>query len=149
VEFIFSNGARMFKNIFQRRVTMRVNLMTTMVALAVGAFQIVSATAAKAADTAVTCNNPNITVNTGRDATSPRLTIECLGGSSAGNIVYFGYRISTDPSIAALLSQTFQTNIFQTGGGSIVIASNLEDASGSAWGCGAANCRIIDYLVSQ
>jgi hypothetical protein len=34
-------------------------------------------------------------------------------------------------------------------GAVLPIASNLSDLSGDAWGCGAGNCRIIDYLVAK
>jgi len=125
--------------------------MTTTLALALGAFQLVSATAAKA-DSTVTCKNPIVAVNTGVGATSsslPRFTIQCLGGSSAGNITYFAYEISVNPSLAALLMQTFQTWVLQDGSGSITIQSNLDDVSGPAWGCGYDNCRIIDYLQTN
>jgi len=126
----------------------RVELMTLTVALVIGAFQIVTATAAKAADTAVTCKTPFATVNTGQDGSSPRFTIKCTGGSSAGDIIYFAYKISTNPGLAAMLVQTFETYVFQSGD-PISIYSNLADQSGDEWGCGGSNCRILDYVSTN
>jgi hypothetical protein len=112
------------------------------------------APAAKAADTTVICKGPVATVNTGKgDGTPPRFTIHCSGGSSAGSITFFAYEIAVNPTVALLLSQAFETYITRYSsanpGVAVPIASNLSDTSGDAWGCGAGNCRIIDYLVAK
>jgi hypothetical protein len=125
---------------------MRVNLMTTTLALAIGVFLNVAATTAKAGETAVSCSGPVGFVNTGLDGTPPRFTIQCAGGSSAGSITYFAYRISTNANLAAMLVNTFQTYVLQSGGGTITISTDLTDVSGNAWGCSSSNCRVMDYL---
>jgi hypothetical protein len=126
---------------------MRMNLMGAKLALAGGAFLAITAAPAKAADTLVTCDTPIATVNTGQDGTPPRFTIQCTGGSSAGPIVFFAYKIETNPNVAQLLSRAFETFVLQHARGSAVtLSSNLSDTSGAAWGCGAGNCRILDYF---
>ena len=132
---------------------MRKNLTAAMLALAAGTFLTFAAAPAKAADTVVTCKGPFAEVNTGQDGTSPRFTIHCTGGSSAGSVTFFAYEISTNGTIAQLLSQAFETyavRYSQTSpGAAVTISSDLSDTSGAAWGCGADNCRIIDYLPSK
>jgi hypothetical protein len=114
----------------------------------------VHAPPAKAADTTVICKRPVLTINTGKgDGTPPRLTVHCSGGSSAAGITFFAYQISTNPAVAQLLAQAFEAYMVRYSssdpGISVPIASNLSDVSGDAWGCGAGNCRIIDYLVAR
>jgi hypothetical protein len=107
-----------------------------------------SAAPAHAADTAVTCAAPTGTINTGQDGTSPRFTIQCTGGSSAGHITFFAYKFATNANLTALLERTLSSFVLAKGTGATVeISSNLSDTSGTAWGCGGANCRIIDYLT--
>jgi hypothetical protein len=98
-----------------------------------------------AADTAVTCNGPVVQLATGRDGTKPRVTIFCSGGSSVSGIDFFAYEISANPNVAATIP-TLVGYWVLLGNTSIRISSNLDDLSGNAWGCGGANCRIIDYL---
>jgi hypothetical protein len=112
------------------------------------------APSAKAADTTVICKGPVLTVNTGKgDGTQPRFTIHCFGGSSVAGITFFAYLISTNPTVAQLLGQAFEAYMVRHSssdpGVAVPIASNLSDVSGDAWGCGAGNCRIIDYLVAK
>ncbi len=130
---------------------MRMKLRDAMLALAGGALLAVAAAPAEAADTTVSCATPFAEVNTGQDGTSPRFTIHCIGGSTAGSITFFAYQISTNPTVAQLLLQAFTTFEAKTSPppGTIPISSDLSDTSGVAWGCGAANCRIIDYLPSR
>jgi hypothetical protein len=132
---------------------MRMNLIGAMLGLAGGAFLAVTSTPAKAADTVVTCKGPFAIVNTGQDGSSPRFTIHCTGGSSAGSITFFAYQISASATVAQLLAQAFETYIARfaatSPGVAVPIASDLSDTSGAAWGCGAANCRIIDYLPQK
>jgi hypothetical protein len=128
---------------------MRMKHMAAMLALAAGAFLTLNATSAKAADTTVTCKQPFAVVNTGQDGTQPRFTVHCVGGSSEGSITYFAFEISTNTTVAQLLSQAFATFSARFPGKAIPISSDLSDTSGVAWGCGAGNCRIIDYLPAK
>ena len=121
----------------------------SVITLAFGSLLPFIATAAHAQDTAVTCSGPVLQVNTGVDGEQPRFTIRCSGGSSAGAITYFAYRLSSSKTLPQLLASAFETYELQHGTGSIAISSNLNDTSGNAWGCGAGNCRIIDYLSAN
>jgi hypothetical protein len=96
--------------------------------------------------TKVTCTGPRSEVATGQDtgALAPRLTIVCTGGSSAGHITYFAFRISDNPGVVRLLATQVGHDVK-----SITILSNLADISGNSWGCGGANCRIIAYMYGQ
>ncbi len=113
-------------------------------ALAIVAGGFAAAAPAMAADTVVTCNAPVAYVITGSEA---NYTISCTGGSSAGSIVNFSYKIKTNANVALMLEQSAGTHAISTGDGPITIYSDLSDLSGSAWGCGTANCRVIDQLV--
>lgn len=103
---------------------------------------------ARASETQVTCTTPILTVNSGQDGTSPRLTVQCRGGSTASPITFFAYQISANTTVALLLERAYADAVAQHKGAlsTIVISSNLSDTSGAAWGCGASNCRIIDYI---
>jgi hypothetical protein len=101
-----------------------------------------------AADTGVTCNAPVVQLAAGRDDTKPRMTVYCSGGSSEGSIVYFASEISANATVAASIPTLVQGWVLTNGSSSsITIYSNLSDTTGAAWGCGASNCRIIDYLL--
>lgn len=101
-----------------------------------------------AADTVVTCTAPQVQLAAGRDGTKPRMTIYCAGGSSVPGIDYFAAEFSANPPVAeaipAIVASWVQVN---GAGSSITIESNLSDTSGTSWGCGGSNCRIIDYLL--
>jgi hypothetical protein len=101
-----------------------------------------------AADTEVTCTAPQVQLSAGRDGTKPRVTIYCSGGSSEGTIVYFASENSANPQIAAaipvLVGDWVKVNGKAT---TITIYSDLSDDSGPAWGCGLANCRILDQVI--
>jgi hypothetical protein len=125
--------------------TMRLKILTVVLALAGGVLLTVNTSPAQAADTTVTCNGPVVEMNTGQDGTPPRFTIHCTTGSSAGNITFFAYKIATSGVIAEMLLATFNGLV---GSPSILLSSNLSDTSGAAWGCAASNCRIIDYLFA-
>jgi hypothetical protein len=100
-----------------------------------------------ATDTSVTCKSPVVQLAAGRDGTKPRVTIYCTGGSSEGAIVYFAVEISANPTVAAAIPTLVQGWVLAHGtSSSITILTDLDDTSGYTWGCGAANCRIIDYL---
>ena len=114
-----------------------------------GAITCLSAAPAKATDTAVTCNKPVAWVITGAEQALPNFTIWCSGGSSVGNIVYFSYEVAKNSTVSQLLANVTGLHAIQTSDGPITIYSNLNDLSGSAWGCGTANCRIIDQLVAE
>jgi len=88
-------------------------------------------------------------VITGAEEALPNFTIWCSGGSSVGNIVYFSYEVAKNPTVSQLLASVTATHAIQTSDGPMTIYSNLNDLSGSAWGCGTANCRIIDQLAAH
>jgi len=101
-----------------------------------------------AADTQVTCNAPQVQLAAGRDGTKARITVYCSGGSSVSGIDYFASEISTNPTVAAAITGLVGNWVTVHGpSSSITIYSNLSDTSGVAWGCGEANCRILDYLL--
>jgi len=123
----------------------------------VGAILIAAAGAflrpASAAETQVNCFDPSSQVSTGLDGTAPRFTIQC-SSASTGKIVYFAYKIAENPAVAQMLQTQF--NIFvqmeRASGLSVnnidlILYTDLSNESGASWGCGAANCRIIDYLL--
>lgn len=100
-----------------------------------------------AADTEVTCKQPQVVLSAGRDGTKPRVTVYCTEGSSAPGIDYFAYEISSNTMVAMEIPTLVASWVLENGiASSIKISSNLSDTSGVAWGCGASNCRIIDYL---
>jgi hypothetical protein len=74
-------------------------------------------------------------------------TIVCTGGSSAGSITNFSHKITTNDNVVLQLAQAAGSHAISTADGSITIYSNLKDTSGTAWGCGENNCRIIGQLV--
>jgi hypothetical protein len=117
-------------------------------AMSVSLVSLVGPQKAFAADTAVTCNSPQVQLAAGRDGTKPRATIYCAGGSSEAGIVYFAVENSVNPALAAALPTLVGDWVIAKGAtSSITISSDLSDVSGVAWGCGASNCRIIDYVV--
>jgi hypothetical protein len=103
-----------------------------------------AAVPAMAAEKAVTCNAPVAYVITGSEA---NYTIVCTGGSSAGSITNFSHKITTNDNVVLQLAQAAGSHAISTADGSITIYSNLKDTSGTAWGCGENNCRIISQLV--
>ena len=112
-----------------------------------------------ASDTSVTCTAPVVQLAAGRDGTHPRVTIFCSGGSSEGAITYFAYRLDTaansstamaaaDAASAEIIERLVAGAVAENGTGtSITILTNLDDVTGAGWGCGGANCRIIDYVT--
>jgi hypothetical protein len=101
-----------------------------------------------ATDTVVTCKGPQVQLAAGRDGTKPRVTIYCSLGSSVTGIDYFAAEISANSAVAAAIPGLVASWVLENGkGSSITINSDLSDTSGAAWGCGADNCRIIDYLL--
>jgi len=113
---------------------------------------------AAAAMTQVTCDGPVMSVLTGKNGTAPRVTVFCSLGSSAGNIVYFAWRISDNPDVAQLVQSALAARNIRFAAAfndptpahnSIPLTSDLADTSGNAWGCGAANCRIINEILGD
>lgn len=108
------------------------------------------APASFAAPTTVLCVSPLLEVTTGADGTAPRVTINCSGGSSAPGIPYFAFQISTNPAVAALLQQVIGPFLLLRGvTAQLQIVTDLSDTSGNAWGCSAANCRVIYALYGD
>jgi hypothetical protein len=108
---------------------------------------------ASASETQIACLEPSTQVSTGLDGLEPRFTIQCLS-TNVRNITYFAYKISQSPATAQML-QT-QVNFFierslaaglSPNNVMLILYTDLSNESGNSWGCGAANCRIIDYLT--
>ena len=118
-------------------------------ALAVGALFVVAGTAARA-DSTVKCTTPQIEVNSGTDGTQPRMTLHCLGGSSAAGINYFAVEISANPTVAQMIQQVYQSYLLEhKTAGYVTLSSDLTDLSGNAWGCSENNCRVLDFAIGQ
>ena len=101
-----------------------------------------------AADTEVTCKAPQVVVwYTGVGTTkNPQVTIDCTGGSSAG-YQYYAFLIKDNVTMANMIPVLVGNAVLVGGTGTtITILSDLSDTSGSAWGCGNSNCRIIDEV---
>jgi hypothetical protein len=98
--------------------------------------------------TEVTCNSPVVVAwATGAGSTpKPQVTIDCTGGSSAG-FEFFAFRYDINPNFANSIPTLVANWVLMNGTSSnIILYSNLEDVSGNAWGCGSANCRIINQV---
>ena len=101
-----------------------------------------------AADTKVTCSAPVVFVwATGAGPTpAAQVTIDCTGGSSAG-FEFFAYRIKDNPTVANQIATLVGFYVVEHGpGASITLYSDLSDLSGWTWGCGNANCRILNIV---
>jgi hypothetical protein len=101
-----------------------------------------------AADTAVTCTAPVVIEwATGAGPTpKPNVVIDCTGGSSAG-FQFFAYRYDVNPNFANSIPALVGFYVLEHGpGASITLSSNLSDTSGNNWGCGGANCRILNQV---
>lgn len=111
-------------------------------------FFLVAPSPARAADTTVSCVDPQFYLTAGHgNATQPRFEIDCPGGSNVG-IKIFSFLISSNPTLALLFERAAAGWVLENGTHStILLGSNLADTSGNAWGCGAANCRILDGLI--
>jgi hypothetical protein len=96
----------------------------------------------------VTCADPQLQINSGRDGTAPRTAIFCPKGSSASGVSWFSFRDSDNPTVAQLIALEHQAYFQEAATQSchLHILTNLLDTSGAAWGCGASNCRIIDFI---
>ena len=106
-----------------------------------------AATSAHATDTTASCTAPLIQLATGHDGTAPRVTVQCTGGASSAPITYFSYEIKTNPTVAQLIERTVYGFVAENGPSfGMIVLFNDKDLSGAAWGCGNANCRIIDYV---
>ncbi len=102
---------------------------------------------ASATETTVSCKAPAVQVATGADSTSARVTVQCTGGSSAGNITFFAWQIKANATAALMIERAVAGFVLEDGtGATITIISDLSNTSGNAWGCGSANCRIISYV---
>ena len=94
--------------------------------------------------TTVLCVSPQVQITTGLDGTAPRIVINCSGGSSAAGIPFFAFRISDNPTAAALLPPAIGSYVLLYGAtAKLQILTDLSDTSGDAWGCSATNCRRI------
>jgi hypothetical protein len=110
----------------------------------------VTAASAFTLETAVTCKEPIVWIQTGLDGSTPRVTIQCLGGSSVPGIVYFAWpmRTATDETLALLIERTVAGLVLEHGiNATLTLYSELSNTSGNAWGCGSANCRILGQLI--
>jgi hypothetical protein len=101
-----------------------------------------------AVDSKVTCNTPVAWLTAGRAGTAPMEIVYCRGGSSVPGIVFFAFRISDNPNVANAIPTVIGSWVQVHGPvTSMTLYSDLTDISGVAWGCGAANCRILDQLL--
>ena len=102
-----------------------------------------------AADTKVTCNSPVTWLTAGRlPGEKPMEIVYCSGGSDAGGIVFFASLISANPNVANAIPTLVGLYVLENGPNApITIYSDLQDLSGVGFGCGAANCRILDQLI--
>jgi hypothetical protein len=101
-----------------------------------------------AADTRVTCTAPVVIAwATGAGPTpKPNVIINCTGGSSAG-FQFFAYRYDVNPNFANSIPALVGFYVLEHGAGaSITLLSDLSNTSGNNWGCGGANCRILDQV---
>lgn len=101
-----------------------------------------------AADTQVTCNAPVVIAwaTGGGPTPKPNVVIDCTGGSSAG-FEFFAYRYDVNPNFANSIPSLVGFYVLENGrGASITLYSNLQNLTGSEWGCGNANCRILDQV---
>jgi len=101
-----------------------------------------------AADTQVLCNTPQVDLwyTGGGSSPNPQVTIDCTGGSSVG-IEFFAFLIKDNPTLASMIPNEIGFAVLANGtSSSVTIYSDLSNLSGSAWGCGNANCRILDQL---
>jgi len=101
-----------------------------------------------AADTQVSCTAPVVVLweKGGGPTPSAQITIDCTGGSSAG-YQYYAFRVKDNPTLASLIPTVVGQFLLWNGpGATITLSSDLSDLSGWTWGCGNANCRIIDQL---
>ena len=107
-----------------------------------------------AADTEVTCHAPVVVVwaTGGGPFPRPQVTIDCTGGSSAG-IQFFAYPLAAAPGLS--FNANFANSIpvlvgnlvlVHGPGTDITLTSDLSNTSGNNWGCGSANCRILDQV---
>ena len=109
---------------------------------------------ASAAETQVNCYGPASSVSTGLDGLAARFTIQC-SSTNLGAIVYFAYRIAQSPATAQMLQRQFNFFIerqraygLSANNIDLILYTDLSNKSGNSWGCGGANCRIIDYLLA-
>jgi len=107
-----------------------------------------------AADSQVTCHAPVvITWATGAGPTPrPNVVIDCTGGSSAG-FEFYAYPLAPAPGLSfnanfANSIPTLVGNLVLLNGPAtdITLDSDLSNTSGNSWGCGSANCRILDQV---
>ena len=108
-----------------------------------------------AADTQVTCTAPVVVAwATGAGPTPrPNVIIDCTGGSSAG-FRFFAYPLAPVNGLTfnanfANSIPTLVANWVLVNGplSSITLLSDLSNKSGNNWGCGGANCRILDQVL--
>ena len=102
----------------------------------------------QAADTQVTCTAPVVVAwATGAGPTpKPNVVIDCTGGSSAG-FEFFAFRYDVNPNFANSIPALVGFYVLYNGpGASITLYSDLSNLSGNQWGCGTANCRILNQV---
>ena len=102
-----------------------------------------------AVDTEVTCTAPVVIAwATGAGVTpKPNVVIDCTGGTSVPGVQFFAYRYDVNPNFANSIPALVGFYVLEHGpGASITLSSNLSDTSGNNWGCGGANCRILNQV---
>jgi hypothetical protein len=103
-----------------------------------------------AEDTEVTCKSPEVvlwaTGFNGFGSSNAQVTVICTGGSSVPGIRGFAYRISDNPTFASQIATVVGLYELAHPGAPITLYSDLSNLTGNDWGCGSANCRILDQL---
>src|SRR5271166_4618215 len=104
-----------------------------------------------AADTAVTCSAPVVTLQMGTNGVGgPRVTIWCSGGVvPVTPIVFYAYAYNTNSTFSAVLAQSVAeaVGLARVASGpnvKITIFSNFDAPLPD--GCGGANCRSFDQI---
>jgi hypothetical protein len=116
-------------------------------ALAIG---VLCGPSAFAQETQVSCKAPVLQLATGGDGTTARATILCTGGASVGGVstpyVYYAYAFPSNPWVAQAIVQAVGMIVRQLGSNeTLTILSNFS-VLGTSIGCGADNCRLINYV---
>lgn len=101
-----------------------------------------------ATEAQISCYKPEVQISTGHTGPGdkPRVTVVCTGGTNVMPISYFAFLLSTNDTLGLLLERVVAGWVATGTTKPLYLQSNLSDTSGVFWGCGGANCRIIDFV---